>query len=171
MPLREEMERQGDFLFRYRSHLPWLLAPCALYALWNANEIDGSVLLGYQIVGVAVIVVGLALRALTVGYVPKRTSGRSTKGARAASLNTEGSYSTVRHPLYVANYICFLGLVCLIGQFWFVGLYTAIFWIYYERIMLFEEAFLRRKFGEDYESWASRTPTFVPRVRAWRRPT
>src|SRR5207247_60014 len=28
--------------------------------------------------------------------------------------------------------------------------------------------FLRRKFGETYRAWASRTPAFLPRLRQWR---
>ena len=41
------------------------------------------------------------------------------------------------------------------------------FWIYYERIMFAEEEFLRRKFGEEYEKWADKTPAFFPRLKKW----
>jgi hypothetical protein len=43
-----------------------------------------------------------------------------------------------------------------------------LFTLYYERIIFAEEMFLRRKFGEIYLQWASRTPAFIPKFSRWR---
>lgn len=51
------------------------------------------------------------------------------------------------------------------------GVYTLSFWLYYERIMMAEEAFLRGKFGAEYDRWAAETPAFVPNPWLWRRST
>ena len=40
--------------------------------------------------------------------------------------------------------------------------------IYYERIMLAEEAFLRERFGASFEGWASQTPAFIPQFSRWK---
>lgn len=45
------------------------------------------------------------------------------------------------------------------------------FWLYYERIIYAEEAFLDAKFGEEFRNWATTTPTFIPRLRNWRPPS
>jgi hypothetical protein len=51
---------------------------------------------------------------------------------------------------------------------WLVLLVTCAYALYYERIMLAEEAFLRARFGETFEQWAAATPAFIPRLRAWK---
>ena len=38
------------------------------------------------------------------------------------------------------------------------------FWMYYERIIFAEEAFLSKKFGEAYTKWCNATPVFIPRL-------
>jgi hypothetical protein len=50
-------------------------------------------------------------------------------------------------------------------------IYTLVFWVYYERIMFAEEAFLRQKFGAEYLEWAANTPAFLPRFSQWRNPS
>jgi len=113
---------------------------------------------------------GLGIRIATVGFVPSRTSGRNTKKQIADKLNTSGIYSTVRHPLYFGNFLIVLGLSLLFMVWWLVVIISLSFWVYYERIMYAEEAFLRSKFGEDYAVWASKTPAFIPNFGTWRSP-
>ena len=57
---------------------------------------------------------GLALRAYTVCTTPKGTSGRNTARQVADHLNTKGIYSVVRHPLYLANYLIWAGILLLL---------------------------------------------------------
>ena len=108
--------------------------------------------------------------ALVVGYAPVRTSGRNTRNQIADSLNTTGLYSIVRHPLYLGNFLIGLGISLVSWVWWLPLIYTLLFGIYYERIMFAEEAFLRRKFGGEFEDWAAATPAFWPRISQWRRP-
>lgn len=59
---------------------------------------------------IAVSLFGLLIRAVTIGFTPKGTSGRNTKEGQVAEvLNTKGIYSVVRHPLYLGNYFMWLG--------------------------------------------------------------
>ena len=46
-----------------------------------------------------------------------------------------------------------------------------VFWLYYERIMLAEEEFLRARYGKAFDDWAARTPAFLPNFRHWVPPT
>ena len=174
MPLREELERQGDWLFRRRAFLPFLGIPLLALAFyqfsypWGSRSLD----LILDMVYLGVSAAGMAVRAYVAGQTPRRTSGRNTtKGQVAQFLNTTGMYSMTRHPLYLANFLIGLGPVLFFHSWWLVLVYVFLFWVYYERIIFAEEEFLRAKFGDAYLEWAVRTPAFLPDVRKWRPPT
>ena len=99
---------------------------------------------------------------------PQGTSGRNTKRQIAETLNTDGIYSVVRHPLYLGNFFIYLALGLFAHTWWLALICVLAFWLYYERIMYAEEAFLRGKFGAEFDEWAGRVPAFVPDLRQWR---
>ena len=172
MGLREEFEATGNWLFRRRGYLPLLLFPLLLVAVRGSAYPSGDHALDLAWEGVCLLLalIGLALRVATVGFVPRDTSGRTTGGLRAGSLNTSGFYSVVRHPLYLGNYLMWLGVALFPRSWWAPVIVSLVFWLYYERIMFAEEEFLRRKFGPLYAAWAATTPAFLPRLTLWRRP-
>ncbi len=172
MALREDFEREGNWLFRRRSYLPILMFGVALIAMKDFSYPRGSHRLGlaWETVCVCLALAGLGIRIATVGYAPVGTSGGNTSGQMASSLNTTGLYSIVRHPLYLGNYLMWMGLAAFPRVWWVPVLTTLVFWLYYERIMFAEEEFLRRTFGEPYTQWAASTPTFVPRLSLWKAP-
>ena len=170
MGLREEFEAAGTWLFRRRGYLPLLLFPLLLVAAAAGAPGDAGPGPAWEAFCVALAFGGLAVRVATVGFVPKDTSQRNTGRPQAEALNTTGLYSVVRHPLYLGNYLMWLG-VALVPQVWWAPVIVSlVFWLYYERIMFAEEEFLRRRFGAEYLAWAGEIPAFVPRPRAWRPP-
>lgn len=112
---------------------------------------------------------GQTIRVHVVGHAPPGTSGRNTRSQRAETLNTTGFYSVCRHPLYLANFVAFAGILLAIQVWWFVLVGVLAFWIYYERIMAAEEAFLHDKYQHVYDRWAASTPAFIPKPANWRR--
>lgn len=172
MALYEEMIHSGNRLFRYRSFIPLVLyvfAAAAIFLSPHNYFYHGH--LWWQIVCLAVSISGLIIRVMTIGHTPRGTSGRNTQeGQVAEQLNTRGMYSLVRHPLYLGNFLMWLGLIIYAGSLWFTVLAVLFFWIYYERIMLAEESFIRSKFGQTYEDWASGVPAFIPRRFRWMQP-
>lgn len=171
--LYKELERRGARLFRWRSFLPFLMIPLALYFAPRAgvgNEADDHLEHMWLFFCAGVCVVGLALRALITGYTPRNTSGRNTRRQKAESLNTTGMYSVVRHPLYFANFFIFSGFVLMFTSVEFYALAALIYYLYYLQIMMAEERFLVGRFGEPYEAWATRTPAFWPNPLLWKRP-
>jgi protein-S-isoprenylcysteine O-methyltransferase Ste14 len=173
MPLREEFEATGNWLFRRRGFLPLLLFPLLLIAIRRSGSPagDDGLALAWEGACLLLALLGLAVRVATVGFVPRETSGRNTGGQLAGTLNTSGLYSIVRHPLYLGNYLMWLGVAVFPRVWWAPVIVSLVFWLYYERIMFAEEEFLRRKFGAVYVAWAASTPAFVPRPALWRRPT
>ncbi len=176
MALREDLKTQGDFLFRHRSYLPLAvlaigLSVKAYQEVHNQLAVEGLVSETLEAIALTVGLMGLLVRAATVGFVPADTSGRNTgAGQVAAVLNTTGAYSVTRNPLYFGNYLMWVAVAMMTGNIWFVALFSLAFWIYYERIIYAEEHFLRHKFGESYLAWAERTPAFLPAPSKFVRP-
>ncbi|MBT9537289.1 MAG: lipid A phosphate methyltransferase [Nitrospirae bacterium] len=174
MALKEELERHGDWLFKWRSYLPLLILPVVVVALKDFEYLErvfgdtiDDLWQGFCII---VSLSGLVIRCITVGYVPKETSGRNTKRQKAESLNTTGMYSIVRHPLYLGNFFIMLGAASFVEVWWLTLIFVLSFWLYYERIIIAEEEFLRRKFENVYVDWSGKTPAFLPRFRNWQKP-
>ena len=174
MELREQFVRQGSWLHRWRSYLPVMIMPLLLLAARDGEYFESNfgpaVDSLWESLCIATAFAGLALRFLTVGFVPAGTSGRNTRSQKAVSLNRTGLYSVVRHPIYVANYVIVLALLMFAQSLWLVVAGSFAYWLYYERIMLAEEEFLRSRFGLDYARWAAVTPAILPRLRLWIRP-
>jgi protein-S-isoprenylcysteine O-methyltransferase Ste14 len=173
MALREELERAGNWLFRWRSYIPLLLIVPTLVAMHHPEYLaqDRAGNDAWAVFCLAVSLCGLGIRVVTVGHVPQRTSGRNTRDGQIAEvLNTTGVYSLVRHPLYLGNFTIWIGISLFCRLWWLTAIFALAFWIYYERIMFAEEEFLRRKFGEAYLAWADSTPAFLPRFTGWKRP-
>ena len=171
MSLTDQLEAEGRWLFRWRSYLPLVFLPLIVVALITDRWPFGSLAFHevWEMGCLAVSFTGLAVRVMVVGYAPLNTSGRNTKRQLADSLNTTGIYSVVRHPLYLGNFLIGLGVVLVPFVWWLPTIYVTTFWLYYERIMMAEEAFLAEQFCEEYRRWAASTPTFVPALRRWRR--
>lgn len=177
MALLEEFEKRGNWLFRYRGILPLVILVAGMvFYLWTVLKpelffLNGTALEAYYIyICLFVSLLGFAFRVYTMGHTPKNTSGGNVKKQVAGKLNTSGSYSMVRHPLYVGNFFMWLGPTLLTGHIWFILVMCLLYWIYYERIMFAEEQFLRKKFGDAYVEWAEHVPAFVPRFRRFERP-
>jgi protein-S-isoprenylcysteine O-methyltransferase Ste14 len=169
MALIEEFDKSGNWLFRWRSYLPLALYILAALVIVFEQDTDMPTYeFNWAVACLIVSLFGQVIRAITVGFTPKGTSGRNTKeGQVAETLNTKGIYSTVRHPLYLGNYFMWLGIIIYVGNWWFTLTCTLLFWLYYERIMFAEEFFLRGKFGKTYLDWAAKTPSFFPRFTNW----
>jgi protein-S-isoprenylcysteine O-methyltransferase Ste14 len=170
MALRNQLETSGLWLFKHRSYLPLAILPIFLVCLASSSYLGHSHVLNefWQAGCMVISFAGLALRVIVVGRAPIGTSGRNTRGQVADTLNTTGMYSIVRHPLYLANYLIIIGFTMEFHVWWLVLLTTCIYALYYERIMLAEEAFLRARFGAVFEQWAAATPAFIPRFGGWR---
>jgi protein-S-isoprenylcysteine O-methyltransferase Ste14 len=177
MALHEEFEKQGNWLFKYRSFLPLiiLLIGAVLYIRTEINPGPFTLKatpyeIYYEVFALFVSLVGFSIRVYTVGHTPKNTSGRNaSEGQVADTLNTTGIYSIVRHPLYLGNFLMWLGPALLTGNLWFIVSFCMLFCIYYERIMYAEEQFLRNKFGSTYLQWSKNVPPFIPKIENFKK--
>ncbi len=78
----------------------------------------------------------------------------------ASSLQTTGIYKISRNPMYVGLAIVYLGITCLIGNWWNIILFPLLLLIVQEYIIKREEKYLELEFGNDYEE-------YTRKVRRW----
>jgi protein-S-isoprenylcysteine O-methyltransferase Ste14 len=162
MSLHDNMIRSGHTIFKWRSYIPLLIIIPLLLALresaqleevFGENEEDLWVLASFLL-----SLSGIAIRCFTVGFVPGGTSGRNTQSQRATHLNTTGMYSVI------------LGVMMSMMVWWLVLIGALGFFIYMERIIMAEEAFLEQTYGAEYNEWRAKTPVIIPNLRLWRAP-
>ena len=95
----ESLEKQGNFLFKYRGQFPVILFLIAIpFVKFPSSYIESNL---FVIISILLFILGYIIRFYTIATTPKNTSGRNTKKQIVETLNTKGVYSLVRHPLYL----------------------------------------------------------------------
>lgn len=161
----------GNWLFVRRSWLPIFVYIVAILALfYDGDEVYLYQASWYIYLCLGVSLIGMVIRAATIGFVPKNTSGRNTsEGQVADTINTKGMYTVFRHPLYVGNFFMWLGLIMYVAVDWFVLVAVILYFIYYEKIILAEEAYMKSKFGVSYSKFCDNTNIIIPKF-LWNSP-
>jgi protein-S-isoprenylcysteine O-methyltransferase Ste14 len=170
MQFHEQMTHQGEWLFRWRSYLPLLLLIPWLMLIAGDSGSVGILPIACDSAAWIAAVLGLLIRILVVGYAAPGTSGRNARRQRARSLNTTGLYALVRHPLYLGNLLITLAWSLSTHSGAMLLIAVLAFALYYERIIVTEEAFLTQQFGNKFREWSQVTPTIVPRWATWSMP-
>jgi protein-S-isoprenylcysteine O-methyltransferase Ste14 len=167
LTLKENFNSTGQWLFARRSYVPLVLIPLTALVILCSHDYPQAFAshLSWKLFCLFVAVLGEAIRCVTVGTAAPFTSGRNTGDQLADSINTTGIYSTLRHPLYLGNFITVLGITMWTGVWWFIAMVIVLYWFYYERIIFREEQFMEEKFGEQYRAFAARVPAIIPSFR------
>jgi len=180
MTLIHSFQKSGNFLFKYRGQVPLFLFVIGIpYLLFNNTRLyswlaqqDGNSHIFISIittVALLVSLIGFLIRIYTIGTTPHGTSGRNRDKQVAEQLNCTGIYSVVRHPLYLGNYLMWAGLLIFTMDISLFLLISLIYWLYYERIMLVEEQFIEKQFGQQFQLWANRTNAIFPSFKHYKK--
>jgi protein-S-isoprenylcysteine O-methyltransferase Ste14 len=86
---------------------------------------------------------------------------------RPDHLITSGAFRYIRHPLYLASLLTYLGLTISTASLISLALLVGIF-IFHNYIGSYEEALLEAKFGDAYRQYQVKTGKWIPRLGAWR---
>ena len=143
----------GAVLFRNRSWLPVLFIGVPLL-------VPGHMSATRWLVGGAVVLVGEWIRLAGVAAAGTVTRRRSRNVQR---LVTHGIFGWVRNPLYVGNFLIWMGFVVISGVLWFLPLAIVIFAVEYTLIVRYEEGVLESIFGGEYLAYKESTPRWLPR--------
>jgi len=172
MKISEHFSRVGPFFFRWRGYLFLFLLPMILLSFIGFTYPFGSHTLDllWEIGCFLISLLGVSVRVVTIGSVPRGTSGRRTSKRKADVLNTTGMYSIVRHPLYWGNYLMILG-ISLFPRAWFLPVIASLaFILHYERVIFGEEEYLESRFGDEFRAWATKVPIIIPRFKDYQPP-
>jgi len=140
-------------LFRNRS---WLPVPFLLVVLL----VPAHPTVRHFVAAAALIVIGEWIRLAGVAAAGTVTRRRSRDVQRLVNY---GIFGWMRNPLYVGNFLIWMGFVVASGLLWFLPLAIAIFAIEYSLIVAYEEGVLESIFGAEYLAYRTRTPRWVPR--------
>jgi len=119
----------------------------AAFYIWRAKPAWASV-----VVGAAVAVLGIAIRALASGHVRKDRE-----------LTRTGPYAYVRNPLYLGSIFIAIGFAIAARDVWVVVVLALFFVAVYVPVIHAEESYLRGRFPE-YADYTGRVPGLLPRT-------
>ena len=74
-----------------------------------------------------------------------------------------GAFRYLRHPLYMASILTYLGLTVSTASLFSLMLLVGIFF-FHDYIASYEEKLLERKYGEEYRKYKMRTGKWMPRI-------
>lgn len=145
--------RAGAVLFRNRS---WLPVPFLLVALLVPGHMGATT----WIVGAVLVLIGEWVRLAGVAAAGTVTRRRSRNVQRLVDY---GIFQWVRNPLYVGNFLIWMGFVVISGVLWFLPIAIVIFGIEYTLIVAYEEGVLESIFGGEYIEYKKSAPRWLPR--------
>src|SRR3954464_8929918 len=148
--------RWGGVLFRNRS---WLPVPFLLVALLVPAQQTAR----HWFLAAILIAIGEWVRLAGVAAAGTVTRRRSRDVQRLVNY---GIFGWMRNPLYVGNFLIWMGFVVASGVLWFLPIAIVIFAIEYFSIVRYEEGVLESIFGAEYLEYKKRTPRWFPKPPA-----
>jgi len=162
------LRRAGDFGFHYRGLLiPFVLATLLVATGPSEALRADSVARGVSLAGVAIALLGQAIRFFVIGFAYIKRGGKNRR-IYADDLVTEGVYAHVRNPMYIGNFLMLVGLAIIWGSPLAFAIGVPLVGFLYFAIVVSEEAYLRNKFGVAYDAYARDVNRFVPRLAGLR---
>ncbi len=145
--------RIGQVLFRNRGWIPvpFLAAPLLL---------PGQQATVTWVLGLVMVAIGEAIRLAGVAAAGTVTRRRSREVQRLVNY---GAFAWCRNPLYVGNWLVWMGFTVVSGVLWFLPVAAVLFAVEYYFIVRYEEGVLETIFGEEYLAYKRETPRWFPR--------
>lgn len=107
------------------------------------------------------IILGLTL--ITAMFLFKSGHVVVSHEERANNVVATGAFRYVRHPLYLASILTYLGLTVSTVSLFSFALFVGIF-VFHNYIASYEEKLLEVRFGEEYRKYKKRTGKWVPKI-------
>lgn len=97
-----------------------------------------------------------------------RMSARGVKKAHSqqgAGLVRKGLYTVVRNPMYLGSFMLGSGFVLVVWPFWILPVFAVLFYLRFNKQIVFEEKWLTKNFGEEYETYCRKVPRLFPSLK------
>ena len=111
--------------------------------------------IGGYLGGIALILVGYAIRLWAAGYLKKMNE-----------LTTAGPFAYTRNPLYLGSFLIACGYGLMTWRLDVAIVILALFIIFHGGAILYEESLLRAEFGQPFLDYCKRVPRMLPRLKA-----
>lgn len=111
-------------------------------------------------VGLIFVTIGFVL-ALRAVQMFRRAGTHVAPGQPATALVTAGPYRFTRNPIYIGFMLVFFGLSIVLTSVWILLLLVPVLLILQRGVVLREEAYLDRKFGDAYRAYTERVPRWL----------
>jgi protein-S-isoprenylcysteine O-methyltransferase Ste14 len=136
-----------------------VMAAAVLEHIWPSGGLHLFGFFARLVVGAAVVLAGLGL-----AFAGERRFTRAGTEALpwrpATALVTDGVYRTMRNPMYVGLLVALLGVAVALDSLWLLGLIVAAGLVLHYGVVLREERYLERKFGDDYRRFKAEVPRY-----------
>ena len=140
--------------------LGFLLLGLAISHFWPLAFAGGIPTVLRQCVGAAVAVTGVVIGV--AGFRQFRKAGTNMRPDRATTaLITAGIYRYSRNPLYIAQTLLCAGIAVAADSLWALAFLLPTLVVVRYGVIAREEAYLERKFGEDYRRFKKTVPRWL----------
>jgi len=112
---------------------------------------------GWLAAGSALALAGEGVRLWAAGHLVKRSA-----------LTASGPFAHTRHPLYWGSALIAVGLCVASRMWWTYALVALIFAVFYVPTALYEETWMRRRYGKAYRRYCEAVPRIGVRLRPYR---
>lgn len=139
------------FLVKKRTTFTWLIPVGLFIAAWFWGHRNYAVFA----IGVVFSLLGELIRVWAAGTIHKDDT-----------IAEAGPYGLVRNPLYLGSLLIAVGVAVMSGIGWKAWIVILVlFLLFHMAAILYEEEFLKEKFGAPYELYLTRVPRLIPMPR------
>jgi protein-S-isoprenylcysteine O-methyltransferase Ste14 len=115
----------------------------------------------YMPLFVRLLILGVSL--ITAVYLTRSGHVVVSHDQRSERTVSTGAFRYVRHPLYLASLLTYLGLTVSTVSLFSLVVFGGIF-AFHNYIAGYEERLLAAKFGKEYDDYKRRTGKWLPRI-------
>ena len=156
--MQTEVDRKGPAV-KFPPPLITLVVILSAYGLQqlmplNIAQSAGLMPTGFAIIGLALIIIAIS----AVSFIRAKTHLEPWKPT--STIVSSGIFTLSRNPIYVGLCISCIGIGLVLNSWWVVLSFAPLAWLLLVLVIRREEAYLARKFGDDYLAYKKR-------VRRW----
>jgi protein-S-isoprenylcysteine O-methyltransferase Ste14 len=115
--------------------------------------------LGRIVVGAIVFVAGLGM-VIGANRIFRRIGTHTRPSQPTLAVATTGIFTSTRNPMYVGGSLALLGIAIGFALDWVILLLAACLPLVHYGIILREERYLERKFGDEYRRYKMKVPRY-----------
>lgn len=151
------------FIFRTRGLYLFISLSVILLLKHLASS---RVTLGVYLVSLALSVLVLIFRVWAAGFIGNTARAGQT---HAEVLVTAGPYAYLRNPMYLSALLLGILFGVMSGLWYSILIWLAAYAFVYSQVIPYEEEFLRKEFGREYQEYCRRVPRLMPTARGYER--